>query len=145
MPKLNKKTAEKVASAEGGDFPLLDPGWYHVRLNNVDGDREGPKGPYWSWEFDVVEEGASGKLWQNTSLSDAAAFKMKETFDAFGVPTDTDTDELCGQICKAQVGIRTIQQGDRKGEQANQITRLAPADEDFVPPEKEDAGDDIFD
>jgi hypothetical protein len=134
MAKLNKKTATMVDKAESGSFEPLEAGAYHVRLVDVDADREGPKGPYWSWEFDVVEEGGRGKLWQNTSLSEAAAFKMKETFDAFGVPADTDTDDLCGKVVKAIVSVRTIQQGARQGELANQIDRLVPADDDFEAP-----------
>lgn len=149
MAKLNKKTAEMVDKAEGGSFEPLEAGAYHVRLVDVDSDREGPKGPYWSWEFDVVEpDTRKSKLWQNTSLSEAAAFKMKETFDAFGVPTDTDTDDLCGQVCKAIVSVRTIQSGARQGELANQIDRLVPADEDFAAPEADGPGlssdEDIF-
>lgn len=144
MAQLSKKKQAEVEEHAGdGEFPVLQPGAYHVRLSNVDSDREGPAGPYWSWEFDVVEPGHSGKLWNNTSLSPKAAFKMKETFDAFGVGLDADTDDLCGQCCKAIVSVRTIPTGNRAGQQANQIDRLVPADDDFAPAEKE-AKPDIF-
>lgn len=136
MPKLNKKTAEKVAEAESSDFEPLPAGAYHCRLVDVDGSREGPSGPYWSWEFDVLdEEHQNRKLWNNTSLSEAAHWKLAEAFAAFGVGTDTDTDELLGQVCKAIVTVRTIQAGARKGQLANQVDKLVEADEDFEAPE----------
>lgn len=141
MPKLSKAAQKQTEAAEGGSFDPLEPGVYHVRLVNVDGSKEGPAGPYWSWEFGVVEEGGRGKLWNNTSLSEAAAFKMKETFGAFGADLDTDTDDLVGQVVRATVSIRTIQSGARKGEQANQIDRLSPPDPEFkvgVAAEKEE-------
>lgn len=141
MAKLNQTMASKVESAEGGSFEPLPVGAYHVRLRDVDAGRQGPAGPYWSWEFEVVDEGpwAQRRLWTNTSLSEAAMFKMKETFGAFGVAPDTDTDELLGRVVKAMVGQRTIQQGERKGELTNEISRLQQADADFVVPQP--AGD----
>lgn len=149
MAKLNKATAGKVKKATGGDFEPLPEAAYHVRLKDVDADREGPKGPYWSWEFDVVEPGdyTNRKLWHNTSLSDEALFSFNNTFEAFGVEPDTDTDELCGQVVKAVVSIRTIEKGPRKGELANSVDRLQPKDEDFEAPEVPEGSpdpDDIF-
>jgi hypothetical protein len=140
MAKLNKTKATAASKADSASFEPVPDAVYHVRLEDVDSSREGPKGPYWSWQFVIVEDGeAKGrKLWNNTSLSDAAMFKFKESFDAFGVETDTDTDDIIGQVCRAVVSTRTIQQGDRKGEQANQIDRLTPADSEFAEAEEED-------
>lgn len=143
MPKLNRDAAKRVAEAEKNNFKPLDDGVYHVRLVDVDGSGEGPAGPYWTWEFDVVEPGVrKAKLWTITSLSEAADFKLKETFEAFGVDTDTDTDDLIGGIVRAVVSTRTIQKGARKGELANQIDRLKPAVEDFDPDGDPGASDD---
>lgn len=130
MAKLNKNQQKQAEEASGGDFAPLPDGVYHVKLADVDTSREGPKGPYWSWEFDVVQndEFNNRKLWNNTSLSKAAAFKMDETYKAFGVPLDTDTDDMIGMVVKAQVSVRTIQEGERRGELSNQIDRLKPAD-----------------
>lgn len=130
LPETKAKAAD--ASTDGGFDPLPD-GAYHVRLREVDSTREGPSGPYWSWEFEVVEEGEFSKrrLWTNTSLSDQALWKLKETFDAFGVPTDTDTDELLGKIVLAVVTQRTIQAGARKGELSNNVDKLRPPRDDF--------------
>lgn len=138
MPKLNKAKAKKTEAAEGSGFDPLPDGAYHLRLRDVDASKpDGPAGPYWVWEFEVVEDGEWKKrrLWNNTSLSDAAAFKMAETFKAFGVPADTDTDELLGQVVLGIVSQRTIQKGARKGELTNQIDRLKPADPEFELPE----------
>lgn len=140
MARLNKDMQGEVANASGGNFEPIEPAWYHVRLRDVNTDGDGPKGPYWVWEFEVVEEPYIGRrLWNNTSLSKNSHWVMKQTYDAFGAELDTDTDDLCGQIIKVQVGIRTIQAGDRKGEKANQITRLAPANADFVLPDGAEA------
>ena len=150
MAKLAKKQQEIVGKAESSGFDPMPDGAYHLKLRDVDTTREGAKGPYWSWEFEVVanEEHNDRRLWNNTSLSEAAAFKMKETFDAFGVGVDTDTDELIGKVVKAIVSQRTIQDGARKGEVANQIDRLKPADPDVLEAMQKEAGkqtaDDIF-
>lgn len=147
MPKLDKKTAGAV-NESSSSFEPLEAGVYYLRLRDVDGSREGPSGPYWSWEFDVIqsttESNPSGRLWNNTSLSEAAQFKMKETFDAFGVPTDTDTDELIGECVKAVVSVRTIQQGARKGELSNQIDRLVKPEDEWEAPEVTTADDLAF-
>jgi hypothetical protein len=137
MAKLNKTTAKKVDDAQAG-FEPLPAAAYHLRLRDVDADRSGDKGPYWSWEFDVVEPGdyVNRRLWNNTSLSEESLGFFKQTFEAFGVPTDTDTDELLGEVIKGIVSIRTIERGPRKGELANQIDRLVPKDEDFEVPEE---------
>jgi len=130
LAKLNKSQQQQTESAEGGAFDPLPDGIYHLQLVDVDSTRQGPKGPYWSWEFDVVaDEKYNGrKQWNNTSLSEAAAFKMQETYQAFGVPLDTDTDDMIGMVVKGQISQRVIQQGDRKGEIGNQIDKLRPAD-----------------
>lgn len=130
MAKLNDQLQKQAEEAGGGNFDPIPDGVYHVKLRDVDTTKEGPAGPYWSWEFEVVDSvGNDGRrLWNNTSLSEKAAFKMKETFDAFGTTLDTDTDDLIGKVVKAVVSQRTIQSGNRKGEIANQIDRLKLAD-----------------
>ena len=132
MPKLDDQIAARVESAEGSTFEPLPDGAYHVRLRDVDGTGEGPKGPYWTWEFEVVEpDTRAARLWVTTSLSERSDWKLKETFAAFGVPTGTDTDELLGQVVKAIVGTRTQQEGAGKGQLRNEVQRLQPKDEDF--------------
>lgn len=147
MAKLNKENAKAVDDSKS-TFDPVDAGTYHVRLMAVDSDRSGPKGPYWSWEYEVVEPGdaVGRKLWNNTSLAKESMFAMKQTFEAFEVPSDTDTDDILGGVCRAVVGVRTIQRGPRKGELANQIERLVPKDPEFEVPEVEASSspEDIF-
>jgi hypothetical protein len=130
MPQLPKKKARQVENAASG-FELLPDGIYRAMLVSVTAKDGKPppqgKGPYWSWEFKVTEEGAPARrLWLNTSLSDEAAWKMKEAFDAFGVPADTHTDELEGEEARLVVGSRTIATGPRRGEPDNQIEQVLP-------------------
>lgn len=133
MAKLNEEIAKRVEESEDSGFEPIPDGVYHAKLMDVDTTREGPKGPYWSWEFEIIDEEFKGrKQWNNTSLSPKADFKMKETFAAFGVPVDTDTDDLLGKIVKLVVSQRVIQSGTRQGEVGNQIDRLKPADEDVL-------------
>lgn len=141
MARLSRELQRQTEESAQGFEPMPD-GVYHMRLVAVNTDNPvGPSGySYWSWEFDVVEEGyLNRKQWNNTSLSPKAAFKLKETYDAFGAPLDADTDDLCGQIVKGVITTRTIQQGPRQGELTNQITRLMPKDPDFVPPDQDAA------
>jgi hypothetical protein len=141
MPKLNKKQAKGVDDASGS-FEPLDDGVYHARLRGVEtSDEPGPSGShYWKWEFEVVEEPyINRRLWTNTSLAEAAAFKLKEAFEAFGEDTDTDTDELCGRVVRLVVSTGVIQKGARKGEPNNSIDRITAAADDFELPEGAEA------
>lgn len=148
MAKLNKTMAKKVDS-EKSVFDPLPEGVYHCRLRDVDASREGPAGPYWSWEYEVVapEEYIDRRLWNNTTLAEGARFGLKQTFDAFGVPTDTDTDELLGKIVRLSVSTRTIQKGARAGELGNNVEKVMPPEEGFEAPSPvsgQPAAEDIF-
>ena len=130
MPKLNQDVSQKVDNAEDG-FKPIEEGVYVLQLVEDVEVNEGNKGPYWKWTFEIPADQpqyVGRKFFTNTSLSEAAFFKLKETFGAFGVPTDTDTEDLVGKRVKAVIGIRTIQGGSRKGEMGNDITKLLPLD-----------------
>lgn len=130
MAKLPKKTAERVNKAEGKDFSVLPEATYIGRLNQVITDKpDGPAGPYWSWEFDLQDEGyETRKLWVNTSLSENADWKMKEVFTAFGYDADTDTDELVGSDILLVVSQQVIEKGKRKGQIGNNVDECLPLD-----------------
>lgn len=133
MPRLDAGTAEKVANAEDG-FKPVDPGVYVAYLAEDVTEKQGQKGFYWRWVFVIDEldnEGnpqqfAGRKLFTNTSLSDAAWFKLKEMFAAFGVPTESEANELVGQKVRLQVKTVVIQQGNRKGEVGNEVAKALP-------------------
>lgn len=127
MPRLKDDVAAKVEAAEDG-FKPLDPGIYVVQLKEDVEIKEGAKGTYWKWTLEIPagEPGAGRRLWTNTSLSEAAFFKLKEMFAAFGVPVNTDTEELVGRKIRVQVKHATINQGSRKGELSNEIEKCLP-------------------
>lgn len=127
MPRLSNETAAKVEDAEDG-FKPLDPGIYVVQLMEDVEIKEGKKGIYWKWTLEIPEglENAGRRLWTNTSLSEAAFFKLKEMFSAFGVPTSTDTEELVGKKIRVQVKQVTINGGARAGELGNEIEKCLP-------------------
>lgn len=127
MPKLNPDTAQKVENAEDGYAPIPD-GVYELELMEDVEVAEGAKGPYWKWTFQIPEglQYAGRRFWNNTSLSESAFWKLKEAFDAFGVPTSTDTEDLVKRRVKALIVTTTINSGSRKGEPTNQIDKLMP-------------------
>ena len=135
MPKLNKTTAKAVDSAKS-TFEALEEGIYAAVLDSVEVKGPGASGyEYWSWKFVNlvnVESGekAPGSQWVNTSLSPDAQWKMKEVFDAFGVPSDTDTDTLLGESALLVVSQRPIEQGARMGEIGNQVDRVMAVQEE---------------
>lgn len=141
MPKLDDNAAKTVADAEstGG---LMEEGIYEMVLTEVTAEGKdgqplvGPSGPYWNWTFTIPEDApryAKWNQWMITSLSEKAAWKLKEVFAAFGVTPDTDTDDLIGKRVRVEVGTRTIQKGERAGEVANQVRSIMPLDGDAAP------------
>lgn len=127
MPKLGSSLADKVEEAEGGNFEAIPEGIYHAVLEGEVEAAEGSKGPYWKWTFKVTDEGFSGrKIWVNTSLAENALWKLKEIFEAFGVPTDTDTEDLIGKPVKLYLVQRIIEQGNRKGDMGNDVKQVLP-------------------
>jgi hypothetical protein len=134
MPKLPADKAKEVENAEstGG---LMEPGIYVMRLVSVDSE-DGPRGVYWKWTFKVPEDTheehakpyRNWNQWLNTSMSEKAAWKLKEVFDAFGVPTTTDTDDLVGRLVRVEVQQSTIQSGSRQGEMGNKVASVMPLD-----------------
>ena len=121
MPKLNKTLAKKARDSEG--LGALEAGTYLGALNKVD-EKDGKESPYWEWEFSIVgdsegNEMKGGRLWENTSLSDRALFRVKSMFEAFGVEMDTDTNELIGQYVWLNIGTEIQAEGVGKGKERN--------------------------
>ena len=54
-------------------------------------------------------------------------WKIRQVFDAFGVPADTDTDDLIGTTVDLMVGQTVAQQGKMQGKIVNEITEFLPA------------------
>lgn len=129
MPQLPGDKAAQVAEAESNGG-LIEDGLYEMYLKDVE-EAQGGKGPYWKWTFAFPEDAPQYKNWHqwlNTSLTPESAWRLKEAFDAFGVPTDTDTDTLVGKRVLVSIGSQTAQAGARKGELVNFIRNLHPLD-----------------
>lgn len=132
LPEAAIKSAQNAEDSDG-DFPLMPAGIYHGRLTDVDASKSGPKGRYFVFQYDIVTPGYDKrKLWDTVSLSDGAAFKRKQVWDALGYPLDTDTEDMIGTVVKIHVKRRVIQSGAREGEMAEQVDRVAVADEEFA-------------
>lgn len=152
MPKLNSARAKEADSsaenAPSGDFPVLDEGYYRIRLTGVETDTvknsKDPKlvgAPVWIWKFDLSPDDESeedlpkAKFWHRCTLPPKGAEHYDflnslfvAPFNAYGVPTDTDTDELVGRDIRAYVIQRVMDKGKRKGKTANEIESLLPLD-----------------
>lgn len=144
MPQLDKKTAKRVDDTEGSSFEAIPEGIYVALLKDCKvAPKEGPAGPYWTWEFEVADGPDGGdeythrRLWVNTSLSENADWKMQEIFKAFGVGSNTDTDTLTNEVVRLVVSQRIIEQGARKGQMSNNVDQVLPWE-----PGPEDEGDD---
>ena len=138
MPKLNAKQAKQVASTEaweaGTGRVLLDEGRYAAQLFKVT-ERDGREHPLWSWRFVNVhnQDGdlmGRTNLFHSTSLSPKAYGGLKQTFDAFGYTTDSDTDEIVGEWAVLYVRQEVQEQGKNAGQRVNVVSGLAPFDPD---------------
>lgn len=132
MPKLNPQLAGgvKEAAASSG-FTPLEPGTYRARLVEVEAKQAASSGnPMWVWKYEILDDKYKGRFqWNNTVLTDKALWKVAESFSAFGVDTDTDTDELIGCTVKLEVSQRVIQQGARQGQTGDNVDRVLPDDD----------------
>ena len=149
MPRLPAKKAKSVAKAQssGGTINVLPDGVYTAKLVNVETGK-GPKGPLWTWQYKTTDDSVpETTLWERTSLSPEAEWKLNETFNAFGVDPDTDTDELIGQEVRLVVQQRTIPDGARRGEKTNDIKQIRPLDEEDeeIEPDEELEEEDVED
>ena len=135
MPKLSNKQAKAVEEAEERELVLLDDGTYMGALQSVK-EEKGDKGPYWVWEFLLVEDADGEELenqsrvWENTSLSEKALFRLKAMFAAFEVDPDTDTDEILGQYVWVDVGHEVQKAGSRAGQLRNVFLAAHPIEEE---------------
>lgn len=141
MPKLDRKTAQKVETSEewGTGRSLLPEGRYAVRLMKVE-ERPGNVAPQWSWwltqPHDETGKKYSGTLFLNTSLSEKALGRLKQVFHAFGYSFDSDTDEMIGEWVGVYVTQEVQTQGANAGKTRNEIQYLfefEPDEWDFDP------------
>lgn len=132
MPRLPSEAASAAKkAAESSGFVAVEEGEYRLRLTDVKATTAKSSGnPMWVWEFESVQEGSRGrKFWVNTVLTDAAMWKLGETFAAFGADTDADTDDLIGEEVMAHISQTPITQGARAGQMGNNVDRCYPTEE----------------
>jgi len=135
MPKLSSENAKKVAEVEdnggGGNYGPIPEGKYRVRLLEVESGKTAKGAPKWVWKFETTDpaENAGRWLWEHTAIQESTMWKVRQVFDAFGVPADTDTDDLIGRTIDAMVGVEIAQAGKLKGKEVNTIREFLPASE----------------
>jgi hypothetical protein len=124
-----KEAADTADDWEGGG--AVEPGVYLCKLREVDCTKSGAAGPYWAWTFEVVgaaKEPSGKRFWDNTSLSERAIGRLGKHFAAFGVGTDTDTEDLIGKVVAVEVNRTTQKGGQNDGQLKNDVVALHPAD-----------------
>ena len=155
MPKLPKTVAKKAQKAEAttGGFEPLPAGKYLARLRGVKSSVSQNFPDHvvrWSAEFgdlhDLEGNNYPGRQWLNLSVIQdeempASYTKgekswgqyvnishgtLKGFFEGMGFTTDSDTDEMVGEVALLKISVRTIQNGPRKGEKTNQVDAVLP-------------------
>ena len=135
MPKLSGENAKKVAEVEdnggGGQYGPIPEGKCRVRLLEVESAKTAKGAPKWVWKFETTDpaEHAGRWLWEHTAIQDSTMWKIRQVFDAFGVPADTDTDDLIGSTIDVMVKVEIAQAGKMKGKEVNTIDQFLPASE----------------
>jgi hypothetical protein len=170
MPKLSAKDRKKVEKAEAvsGEFEPLKPGKYVATLSEVEAKKSSAGNPMWVCTFEDIHnldgEKQPGRQWYNLNLptSDTppdnyekgeekwlqyqrlCEGRIKAFFEAFGYTVDSDTDEFIGDRCVLVIGVRTINQGERAGQQTNTVNGVKPLDSVEFDGGDEDGDEDNF-
>lgn len=133
MPQLNATVAAQVETAVN-PTGLIEDGIYLARLDGTVEAKEGTNSTMWIWPFtlEADQPSAGRKIKHRTWLSEAAYWRLKATFDAFGVPTSTDTDELEGR----KVRLHIVQKDNYQGELDDDgLVKLVNDIKDILPEE----------
>lgn len=145
------------AEAAGGGFEPIDPGKYIATLDEVEPRNSAAGNPMWVATFSDITsldgEVQPGRQWYNLNLPTTdtppedykgkgkktpeeswasyqalCAGRIKGFFEAFGYTPDSDTDEMVGERCIIQLGVRTITKGARQGERTNSVNGVSSLD-----------------
>lgn len=85
-------------------------------------------------------KGDVAAAWDN--YQEFVAGRIKSWFEAHGYDVDSDTDELIGEQVILQIGVETINRGERAGQRTNRVNAVLPLGDHEV--EGDDDGDDEF-
>lgn len=130
MPKLSPENAKKVGEAEGGtSFEVMPEGKYRARLIDVESTKSSKGSPMWVWKFEVEfpNEHSGRWLWERTAIQENTMWKLNQVFGAFGVPADTDTDDMIGRSVDLMVAQKVAEKGKMAGKLVNEISEFLPA------------------
>lgn len=153
----DRKKVAKAEATKGG-FDLIPPGKYIAELTGVESKISGNGNPMWVAEFSSITgpDGTvfPGRQWYQMMLPTTdtppdgytpggkekdpqkawdmyqglCAGRLKAFFEAFGYDESSDTDEMIGERVVLRIGVRTIQSGNRKGEDANNVNDVESTD-----------------
>jgi hypothetical protein len=138
MAQLGSELSAKIDAAVDPSS-LMDEGIYLARLHDKVKVFDG-KTVMWVWPLTIEAEAngapqanAGRKTDHKTWISDAAFYRLKATFDAFGVPTSTDTDELIGKKVRIKLIVKDIHTGEIDDETGlvkltNDVKEVLPAE-----------------
>jgi len=115
------------------EFDLLAVGDYPACVYEIE-LKDGKVAQYLNWTFKLTPDAgdsAGRQLWNNTSLSAKAAWRLKSDLDALGVEysvdkksgaAEFDTDDVIGLNCVLRVGQETY-----NGQMKNRVVKVLPA------------------
>lgn len=134
--KLDQDYQTEMANSsdrEGGEFEAMPEGYYLCRVKSIKLSAKAGASGYKQWVivWVVIEpkKWAKRTVWDRRSLSPAAAFKMRELFDALGFEYDSDSSELVGEKCVVQLVQVEIESGPKKGDMSEDVEELFSAED----------------
>lgn len=159
MPQLDRAKAKAVKAAEGGS-KLVEDGEYKLQLKKcvVSSKKDRNNNEYWIWTFEITgafdsdnEKFKGTQHRVNTGLAENQEWFLQMFFEAFEVPTNTNTDKLVGKEVAGVLEQQEISSGSRKGQIRSNIVSLRPLsavedagdeDDEFDEEDDEDSEDD---
>lgn len=103
----------------------LEEGVYTLTIAKAEEKVSSTGNPMLSIEYDVL--GTKGrKLWDNYVLIDKTLWKLKELFDALGIPTDSIVEMDVFELIGMQVQAKVVQE-QYNGETVNRVKKILPA------------------
>lgn len=77
--------------------------------------------------------------WDN--YQEFVAGRIKAWFEAHGYTVDTDTDEMIGEKAILQIGVETINRGERAGQRTNRVNAVLALGDHEVDGDEDEDGD----
>ena len=139
-----KTTSSKITLDMTGveSSSLIPEGDYTIQVAKVEKTVAESSGkPTLKWEFQITDEGKSGKLYYNTSLQPQALFNLKNLLLCLGVPVpngklELDLDDLIDRECGATVSHEVYD-----GKKKSRISDIFPLEEESDEEAEEDEED----